>query len=920
MRILTYADPFGLQNDPELWDLITKHPHYCASDTLVQGLIKHYGRESFSLIRPLQDLIDVYMKDYADNPVNDMQLYLTVTNCIHHWDDGPMKQAFLFNKSSVVEAIRLLLPLGIDPEKINKELLTPEQERLLDIYRIVRKSDCSNALLNLRKKTIIDFEEDVRKTAAREIRHMARNNEEIRELLIAGGVNPVAREWPVGIAMKAGQIMMEYYADKGYGDRAAEMTAALKACRSNPNQRYYKTVVINGVHRFTSEIVYLIRDLEQSKHVEIVFLIPYADHLPSVYDTWKKVYEWTGLEFEHVQGLGDAKHVDAIRMSDVLSGQAMKKEGDKKLFEYDNLTSFALHEVGRVYDEAKKEAENGGNRLDKMKTQYYAVRSQSCNELLKMFYPEQFESKPFLSYPIGQLILGIYRMWDFDKTALKLDVDTLTECAVSGLFQGTQNVSDVLRKMKLFFRGAETQIEYKKRIATVRAFKNKAAGNERLSGLFRLSFLNVSEEELLALEMFIDQLCTTASRLFSGETRDQINYIDHFNKLMTMITNAANNDSRLLPGVERDLISAIREQLNTSARTSVNGSLEDVTDALAFFLSSKLDSESSNWIVRDFEQIDGAVLLSRHSQAEEYHFAMLSNEHMLKQNLEDLPWPLTVKMFDAYEEATNDLMAISCSIRERRNFLKFSLFYGTYFSEKALKFSFIREEGEEEQTPYYLFSAMGYEPQIADQLEKKESEEKDEIIQPDYAVIFPQDAESKELFSICPFKYLMHKVMGADVNYYSDYHIYLFMKYYLTYIAKDSKYHRDNAWDSVRAVIDDLKEVFPFLGATNFEDWIRDAGGSLKEYPQTYEAVHRRKMNFLLAKWDDKKEDWSLNFSLPNVERAMKEYMSSAGIYPDPALLPKHTICDHCNYVGICLRDFYADHSIETDQSMGDNQ
>ena len=91
MRILTYADPFSLRDHPEIWELITHHPHYCASDTLVQGLSDYYGRESFDLIRPIQDLIDIYMAGYSDNPVNDMQLYLTVTGLIRDWEDSPMK-------------------------------------------------------------------------------------------------------------------------------------------------------------------------------------------------------------------------------------------------------------------------------------------------------------------------------------------------------------------------------------------------------------------------------------------------------------------------------------------------------------------------------------------------------------------------------------------------------------------------------------------------------------------------------------------------------------------------------------------------------------------------------------------------------------------------------------------------------------
>ena len=97
------------------------------------------------------------------------------------------------------------------------------------------------------------------------------------------------------------------------------------------------------------------------------------------------------------------------------------------------------------------------------------------------------------------------------------------------------------------------------------------------------------------------------------------------------------------------------------------------------------------------------------------------------------------------------------------------------------------------------------------------------------------------------------------------------MKYYLTYLAKDSKYKKPNAWDSVRSATEDLKDIFPFIGTTNFEDWIQDAGMSLKSYPQTYDVVHRRKMNFLFAGWTKKKtDDWVPDFYLDNIDQAMQ--------------------------------------------------
>lgn len=906
MRILTYADPFSLRDNPEIWELITSHPHYCASDTLVQGLTKYYGRDSFGIIRPIQDLIDVYMAGYTDNAINDMQLYLTVTNCIRSWENCPMKQAFLFNKTAVVEAVRLLLPLNIEPLKLNQNLITIEQQRLLDIYNKVRFSECSDALLNLRKKTNIDYQENVRETAAREIRHLANNNQASLAFLLEKGINPKFRK--VGEALTAGKVLLDYYEDLGLEERAANMSAAMKACELK-NADYYETIILNGVHRFTPELVYLIRELEKRMKVEIVFLIPYADHLPAIYDTWKKVYEWTDLSFENVRDLGEPKHIDALRMTEVLSGKAISNKENKKLLEYDNLTSFALHEVGQVYESAKRKATDTENKLEKMKTQFYAVNSRSCNELLKMFYPEQFESKPFLSYPIGQLILGIYKMWDFDRSALKLDTDVLGECAVSGLFQEKVNICDVLRKMKLYFRGADSIQEYKKRIETVRKFKEKARLNERLAGLKKLSFFNVSEDELFGLDHFIDQISDIATRLFKGDTSEQINYIEHFNKLMNMISDAANSDNRILPEAERELINGIREQLNTGAYTSVNGSLEDVADALAFFLTSRLDSDSSHWIVRDFEQIDGAVLLSHHSKAEVYHFAMLSNEHMLKQKKDDLPWPLTVNLFDAYEVAQKEIMAIASSVRERRNFLKFSLFYGTYFSEKELRFSFIREEDDETQTPYYLFTAMGYETEKAEPKPKNSLKIAKEEENRNNTLNISIDEEGKMLFSICPYKFLMNKILCADLNYYSEYHITYFLRYYLTYLARDPKYKRDNSQKMVRAVVDDIREFFPFLGVTSFEDLIRDAGTDLEQYKYFNNVIHQRKLDFLVAAW--KTEDWSPNFRIDQIDKAMHVYMSNEMIYPDDKYLPRHTICDYCNYEGICLRDFYLEHSVE---------
>lgn len=908
MRIVTYSDPFSLQNNPEIWNLITSHPHFCAADTLVQGMCTYYGRESFSVIRPISDLLDNYLDIYMDNPVNDMRIYMAVAGIIRAWPDSPLKQSFLFNKNQVVDAIRLLMPLEFDPSKIDPSLVSEEQGKLLEIYEAVRKHDCYQAFRSLRKKTKIDFEEAVRQAAAMEIVHLATNNEDNQKILNQNGVADFQFRKEPGKAEQAGKILANYYHEHGREEKAEDILTAARACELNKTSGYYDTIIIHGVHHFTPEILYLIRNLDEQQHLQVVFLIPYASGMPAVYGTWERAYEWTHTPFEYVEpiDLNKGRHQESRELAKTLLGESIAPSEKREILAYDNLTSFAIHEAGATY-KAAQETSSDSETLNRMNKQYYAVHGTECNELLKMFYPDQFKKKPFLSYPIGQLILGIYRMWDFDRDEMIFDVDILTECAVSGLFQEKGKAGETLRKTRILFRGANTLPDYLERIQLINRFRNEEAENHDLSGLKRLSFLDVSLEDCLELQNFLVELNHTGEQLFRGKTRGQINYIEHFKKLMKIITEATNQDERVLTKAETQLIQAINEQLNTSANEYVEGNIQDVRDALAFFLSSRLDKNSSNWIVRDFEQVDGAILLSKKTKAQKYHFAMLSNEHMLQVRDDELPWPLTENLFDSYEELKDSIRAIATSVRERRSFLKFTLFYGMFYSEKPIEFSYICMEKEEKQTPYYLFTAMGYKTKNADiqltsglMMEDEDEEENEAPLQ-------TTDEEGNEIFAICPYKYLMNRILGADLHYTSEYHITYFLRYYLTYLGRKKKAR--NAQEAVSLALNDIKIYFPFLGSVTFQDLVRDAGTDLEQYKYFNETVHRRKLNFLVAGW--KSEEFIANFKLDNPERAISNYMHSDAIYPDQQKLPRHSLCDYCNYQGICLRDFYQEHEME---------
>ena len=126
-RVCTYPDPFNIKSNSELWRLMTTSPHFCASQTLVQGLHTHYQKSSFYFMQPLQTLIDNVFFEWNNNFDNDIKLFLAVSDYIKNIKNETLKNAFKFNISEIVEGVRLLLVMRASSDMFDCENLTFEQ-------------------------------------------------------------------------------------------------------------------------------------------------------------------------------------------------------------------------------------------------------------------------------------------------------------------------------------------------------------------------------------------------------------------------------------------------------------------------------------------------------------------------------------------------------------------------------------------------------------------------------------------------------------------------------------------------------------------------------------------------------------------------------------------------------------------------
>lgn len=917
MRIFTYPNPFEINKNEELWSIVTKFPHYCASDTLVQGLEFEYGRKSFGILRTVNSLIERVLGSYTNNPQNDIQMFLAVSNIIRSLKDAETKAAFRFNIADVVESMKFLSILGCDSSMFDHRELSDEQVMLLDIYEKVLQSGCIELLESLKQLNKSDYIIAARSTINDEIAYLCNRTPKYMQLGITLPiVTPKDGYEAIHIIIeylnkKIKQAPNDVFSPLPHSDDLDRANYILSLITNNDDS-IFDRIIIHGVHRITPEMYFLFKLLENIG-IEVIFLINYAENLPNVYKTWKEVYSWCDTKFEYQSELNISSGKKlGVAIAGIIEGKKLAIHPTEEVTVFRNLTSFTDREVRQVF---KKSGEN----LNKMRTQYYAVRGESSNEILKMYFPEQFNQKPFLSYPIGQFILGIYQMWDFEKNTLILNDKSLSECAVSNLYKGygLSNVFEIISKTKLYFSNIETITDYYKRSRELERALQIISSNNRYSPLKKLSFFSITLTELSEFRAFLEFLEDVANKLFK-DVNPTVDFGKHFKTLMEIIS-IPSLSSITLSKTEQELISEITSKLNAYGEKEVIGNIEDVKEAISFFLSERKTGDTSNWIVRDFSQIDGGVLLSRKSKATNYHFACLSNVQMLKQPDDILPWPLTLDMFNGYKEAQSAVPIVNRGLLEMRNFLKYTLFYGAFFTKCEVKLSYIQEENGEEQMPYYLLNVLGLKQHIyyEDETTSFLTDEEADFSRRSFSS-GKLEQEAKEMFSICPYKFLQNEVLKAPIEYYSDYHI----KYYVSnfmyaFIKGRHNIQRESLEQVITAEFKAVRKLFPFWDKVVVLDIERNTRKQLEDLLSRQESgrhqniffeltYERRKENYLIAQWvDARTREKQMNFDKDGLSESISNYMGSNQLYPRRDELPHKKVCENCNFSGVCLRDYY---------------
>ncbi len=665
--IYTYSNPYEL-NRESFWSSIKDCPHFCVSQTMANGVIGTYVEMTAGKVSTVEHLVKA-MFEYWESTECKIKQYTAIDVAIERLvlneNEQNIKQSLRFNRKALCNSLRILFELNMDLASMKLSLMTAEQKNLVNLYEIIAGSDLRAAFELKREFSEKEVEEAIRQGMLSE-----RNGANLENIDMS-------------------------------------------------------TIVVHGVHQFSPIILLALEHIAVYKNVLLLF--NYQAQYKNVYQTWVDVYTSFDLP---IQGQSNnefrpnpllinsyAGNRLADQMASLIEGRTEDAivANPVEVIEFDNNTEFASY-VAHVYEEALRRQEKALNpkrsTLYYMPEQFYAANN-SVNNILKVYYPGQFGERHFLSYPIGHFFLSITSMWNATEGGLKIEnMNDVVECLNSGFIKEKHpgTLCSIFNRTQEFFARAETIDQIVELLGKLKKRIRRASrdSNENRIGS-HLVYFNVSNEEIEQLSDALKQLNQMA-RVFYADFEDTTNNFQKFYKKIKEFLETRVLEAEDLEEDFRDVIQRVLIRLEEVENLEMTGSFDVLKETMSYYLQQeKKKGSSANWIVRDFEQIDGDILKSdRQHKDTVYHFACLSDTDMNVTRRDRFPWPLDTNFFEVAQDPVDWKYQVYVkSRREYKNFKRYALIYGMQFNRVKFKLSYVKNTDDRENELFYLLKILG---------------------------------------------------------------------------------------------------------------------------------------------------------------------------------------------------------------------
>ena len=806
--IYTYHDPYKIDQEP-YWNEIKNCPYFCSAQTLVNGLRKHYkGKFDGGRVTTVKILTDNIYKDWA-SPAWIVKQHTDIDNIINgglsseltEAEKENISSAFLFNRDDVFASIRTMFELNVDINAVLRDKLTKEQKYILDIYKKILSSD---------KRS--DF-------------YLAQSLSE--------------EEIDAGLQRAMTAIQGEY-------DSSGVDTG---------------TIVIHGVHQFTPITLRAIDELQ--KYKKVILLFNYQKQYKNVYQTWFDIYsafdceivDYDRTEFfpTDTASVSYRGNVLADQLGKLISGQkkAITVDQPYEITEFDNMTEFAGY-VADIFEEAERK--DPTKPMHYMREQIYAANS-SANDILKIYFPEQFGERQFLNYPIGHFFIAIADMWDPENNEILItDINDIRECLSANILAEDTpgELVSVFGRIQALFDGCTSIKQMRKRLKSLKKNKKYLTDSDEQEYVSHISYYAVSKDEIEKIDRAFEDLEDIAAHFYEDFENKAHNFREFYRKLKNYLQTDVFED-RELSEEFADILKRVLKRLEEVESIDASASFECLKSTMSIYLLQETKpGRSANWIVRNFEQIDGDILRSGHEDPNIiYHFACLEDEDVGAVKRAEFPWPLND---DFFEVAQNPVdwkyqVYVKCC-NEYKNFKRYALIYGLEFNRAKFKLSYVKRDGDKEREPYYLLKILGLKKTKYSSTKGSRKLENSSEIGIAGGGIGNYDAYDYYRFRICKYRFLTETLIESNTVYKDNFLLLKYMEVMLENAIKEDMQGKPVSEailiQKLNDEYDELKKYFPFAQNVNRMDVINNirnrlANGKTKKFP-VLSAEERRHM------------------------------------------------------------------------------
>ena len=334
-----------------------------------------------------------------------------------------------------------------------------------------------------------------------------------------------------------------------------------------------------------------------------------------------------------------------------------------------------------------------------------------CETILKEYYPECFERKHLLAFPVGQYIYYLHMMWNPFHGRLELRYDYIYKCFATGWLEtgginGRDYIYD-LSKLEVFFKDCVSLDDWRDRLSdlkqaikSIQKSKIRGGANKRWHELLgnpfhQLSIYNLSYDTIETMESLLMKLIEDAEFLFSSSGKVRIR--DHFSKISKIINSHMDREDMFYDEVQiaKELVRSL-EQASEQDQECPLGAIKDAIVLLIgghFDEGNTFDQETSLTEQRivPLSMVESSLL----SNYGEDIYLVLADEFTLPGKQRDLPWPLNEVLLDSLQ--IGDREDTTRYVEHMRSVIK-----NRPLSYRYLFFSFVSNVNEENHPALYI--------------------------------------------------------------------------------------------------------------------------------------------------------------------------------------------------------------------------